>query len=136
MEEREQFSLTQVVSQVGGDLGLYVGVSMFSLLQLVTIFYNMNQKHNEEVARGTESRKHVVSRWFAFVSKYVARSLHSDTHDFDGHLDAINSRFESLESRMRRYDEMTERRTRPVGTETDPAHRRRPKWSQIVKTSS
>lgn len=95
IEERQQFSLAQVVSQVGGDLGLYAGVSVLSLLRLISIFCNMNRKRKEEEASGARVKKDFVPKWCAFFFKYLARSLDSEKDDLEEKIDALEHRVET-----------------------------------------
>lgn len=82
---------------------LYVGVSMLSLLQLATIFYNMHKKHKEEVASGNTVKKNVVATWAVFIFKYMARSFDFEKTDVVGQLDLTKRRFDQM---MQRIDEI------------------------------
>lgn len=51
LQEKTQYSLSQLVSQIGGDLGLYVGFSMISILEAVLFFVS----HVSQPPRGHDA---------------------------------------------------------------------------------
>lgn len=53
-EDKRQYSSSQLFSQIGGDLGLYLGISMLSLMELAVFFYRLYEKKKRN-QKGTKT---------------------------------------------------------------------------------
>ena len=49
--EREDYSTTQFVSELGGAAGLFLGVSLISVIKIIDHLFNLAAKHYEDVVQ-------------------------------------------------------------------------------------
>lgn len=75
-EDRPQFTLAQLISQIGGELGLYIGFSMLSLLQFALFLYHMHQQRRDSSIPETPRSSANVSGWFQYFVRYSIGQLH------------------------------------------------------------
>lgn len=78
-EEKPQFNMAQFIAQIGGDLGLYIGFSVISFLELFLFLYYMHQRH-KETPNFDQSSSNFCVKWFRFIVRYLGRSF-SDSKD-------------------------------------------------------
>lgn len=82
-EDRPQFSLAQLTSQIGGELGLYIGFSMLSLLQFILFVNQIREERrknsNENAASSATGIFAKASEGFRFFVRFSFRNL----QDFD-----------------------------------------------------
>lgn len=68
LEERPQFTSSQFISQIGGDLGLYIGFSMTSVLQLFAfVYYVYHQRRRISNAE--------AMTWYHAIKNYIMKSV-------------------------------------------------------------
>lgn len=70
-EERAQFNFSQFVSQIGGDLGLYIGFSLVSVLQLL-LFLSRSPKHQ---GTSRDSWSSGIRRWVQNFKRYLMQNV-------------------------------------------------------------
>lgn len=80
LEDTPQFTLSQMISQVGGDLGLYIGVSMISLLEMVLFIYHMYQKRQQSSIETNAAASASASSYkdgVRFFMRFLLRSFNA-----------------------------------------------------------
>lgn len=112
-EDKPQFNFSQFVAQIGGDLGLYIGFSMISLLHFLLFLYRAYQKRNKT----GNTNGNLFIKFFRFLVNLV-------TGDFDdpeqlqvanhtenkqdapeeNNANQYDSRLETLESQMQKLN--------------------------------
>lgn len=78
LEEKPQHSLSQSISQIGGDLGLYIGFGMISFLEAALFVYHMyhhrKQSSNED---GDRSTRRSFTDGCRYVIKFIFRNINT-----------------------------------------------------------
>lgn len=119
-DDRPQFTLAQLISQIGGELGLYIGFSMLSLLQFTMFVYQM-QEQRRDSQKDTSTSDRIVSKisaWFRYFVQYSVRNLHdldrrkcTEQHDameklrrdLAAHMREVNEKLEAYDLRIRQH---------------------------------
>lgn len=124
-EERFQFTGVQILSQVGGDIGLYTGISMLGIWQCLVFIYEQYKKHksHQNSVNATEEsitaakRKAVTAfmkRYFIEIASVTLdnreeNELHQDSEQpgsknelagLKEHVSAIDGRLAMIEKRL------------------------------------
>lgn len=86
-EERLQLGLAQFLSQVGGNLGLFLGFSMFSLLQLLPHLYSLYRDRIHDSAPSDRSFQQVTREWIRYLWENIGGTGEEGGSNFGRHGD-------------------------------------------------
>lgn len=116
-EERIKVSPTQFVAQIGGDLGIYIGLSAFGIWQLLISVFHQYKKRKEEAVKNAQkrvsstriARKTIISALVGYTGdEKNTENLETTRESEAGALlgkDELRQRLENLEEKLASVDE-------------------------------
>jgi hypothetical protein len=69
-QQKFKFSIAQLISQIGGNIGIYTGFSMLALCQLF-FFFMQHKKRNERKMKSVSSKNLPMETWFDAIMCYM-----------------------------------------------------------------